>query len=142
MWTLCENDFTLSDSDIAQSYQQNIKMVAQRLQEMSNTSEGDTTVIEIVETASKLAVDCAKQRCRLRTVSYQSQQSALARNVVDRNGANYSTTTTETKNVENTVELFIAPGLQREGDNRGGNWNTSPTLLHKPDVFMKRIRYR
>jgi hypothetical protein len=102
-------------------------------------AEEETTILDIVDLAAKLAVDCARQRCRLRTVSYQHQQPARIGDITDRNRGNLRTTVSEVQNEENIVELFIAPGLQREGDSRGGSWNTSPTVLNKADVFMKRI---
>jgi hypothetical protein len=152
MWTIRENGLIEREpeSDIAISYQENILEVSKQIEQMLEQdgpplAEGDMAYIkEIVSSAAKLALECSQQRSRIQlfVVATSTIPKTHDKQLIhDRNLRNHLTSRQDngdSDSVEGIIELCIAPGLKRYGDNRGGSWALPPKTLYKADVFMNR----
>ena len=90
---------------------------------------------EIVSLSAQLAVDMGAQRCRMQLfgVTPGIQAQALRPSYVsDRNGRNGR------DNAQGTVAVFVSPGLQRIGDERGGSLEKEATIIFPAGVFLVR----
>lgn len=138
------------DSDISTSYQENIHEVSKQIEQMLEqdgpplTDNDITTIQEIVSSAAKLSLECSLQRSRIQLFMLDTSATPQKYNkglIHDRNLRNHSSSrndNVDADSVDGIIELCIAPGLKRYGDNRGGSWGLPPKTLYKADVFMNR----
>ncbi|KAF1993961.1 hypothetical protein P154DRAFT_625035 [Amniculicola lignicola CBS 123094] len=123
---------------IRSSYEKNLEAIQNEMaagiqKGSSDGSAHEFSIKRIVDLAAKLALDCFLQQCRIQlldfAVGHKFNQTTKSE-MLDRNAWNSSGIT------EGVVSLFIAPGLQRIGDGRGGSMDLPPFTLSVADVFL------